>query len=281
MEVNARWADQGLIVVKPHVPTKTSPGDPYGDACAIAEFDWQGEHGAKSIAWDTLTWRSKVLLQMAAEAKQYGENIQFGKTGRRHVMPQKGDYGAAQSMCLEIRNLLAAQPLHLIIAGHTQIAEFEDDNTGAKTAAAGFGLVGKASVMTFADMFDQYVRLFVDQKRPLRSGEQGYRKVMMQLQRGRLFDAGLRVAHELPEAVEIPFSLEGQREVWRQLMGWAAVDRGALLRMGIYSAPNVGKSMFITAVPDELKPLVYVADDPGSEFLRSTWDELLEGGEQK
>lgn len=278
MKIVERWRDEGIIVVKPHVSTKKAPGDPYGDACEIAEKDWEGEFGAKSLVWDTMTWRSKQLLVMAASLKKYGDNIQFGKGGRVHVMPQRGDYGAAQSMCQDIRQLLFAhEDLHLFVLGHQAIAEIENDNN-VVTAMAGFGLVGKASISQYGDIFNQYFRMYVTQQRAMIKGQESSRDVMLQLTKGPLFDAGIRTTVEVPDAVRIPHDLSGQREVWRDLERYTRTpldgSRG-FWRSAWYGPPKVGKTQFLTSIPDEAKPLVYVADDPGSEHLPSTHLKVL------
>lgn len=273
MRIIETWRDHGIIVVKPDVPTKKKPCDPYGDAVAICERDWEGEFGAKSIGWDTMTWRSKQFLQMSAALKKYGDNIQFGQGGRVHTMPQRGDYGAAQSMTLELRQLLFAHDeMHVFVIGHQTVAEYENGD-GVVSAQAGFGTVGKASVGQFGDVFNQYLRMHVEEKRAVIKGQQSSRRVLMQLKKGVMFDAGLRTPLEVPDNIEIPSDLEGQRKVWQELAGYVRQpldgSRG-WWRAAFYAAPKVGKSQFLTSIPDEAKPLVYVADDPGSEHLPST-----------
>lgn len=278
MRIIETWRDQGLVVVKPDVPKKGQPTDPYGDACDIADFDWEGAFDAKTIMWDTMTWRSKQFLQMSAAQKKYGDNIQFGKGGRVHTMPQRGDYGAAQSMCMELRQLLFAHDeMHVFVAGHQQFAEFEDGNKIVATTA-GFGLVGKSSVATFGDIFNQYLRMTVHEKRAMIKGQESYRKVVLQLTKGPVFDAGIRTPVSVPDEIEVPGTLDGQREVWKELEGYTRQpldgSRG-WWRTALYSPPKVGKTQFLTSIPDEAKPLVYVADDPGSEHLPSTHPEVL------
>lgn len=278
MEIIKTWEDHGLIVVKPAVPSKKKPGDPYGDAVAIAETDFEGMFGAKTLQWDTMTWRAKVFLQMSASMGKFGNNISFGTGGLQHKMPQKGDYGAAQSMAMELRQLLFAhEDMHLFIAGHQVIAEIEGPE-GVVGNAAGFGLVGKASIGTYGDIFNQYLRMHVVQKHAMMKGQDSSRKVMLQLVKGQVFDAGIRSTVEMPEEIEVGKTLDSQRQVWRDLEGYARVpldgSRGRW-RCALYSPPKVGKTQLLTSIPDEAKPIVYVADDPGSEHLPSTHPEVL------
>ena len=277
MEIDKRYESAGLVIVKPYRPSAKAPGDPYGDACMIAERDWRKEYGARTLVWDTATWRSKVFLQMASHYKKFGQNIQFGTGGRTHTLPQKGDYGAAQSMMLEIRQILLEQPMHVIMVGHQHIAEYENED-GVVSAGGGFGLVGKASVATFGDVFNQYLRMYVEQKHAMIAGQVSQRRVMLQFKKGPLFDAGIRTTQDMPDTVEVPATLDGQRALWGQLLNYFRIPldgSSPWLRMGIYAAPKVGKSQFVTSIPDALKPLVYIADDPGGEDMLSTFPEVL------
>lgn len=254
---------ENFLIIQPD----KKKGDPFVDCMKIAEFDWAGE-GYKSLIWDTLTERARTFRNMSAMLMKYTtQPMQFGSGPNKMIVPSPGDYGAAQALSINLRAMLQEQPLHTFMLGHIG-RETKGKGDDLIVTSAGFALVGQALISSFGSDFDQYLRLFV---------QSGF--VYAQLKSHPVYGSGIRTTKELPKELLVPHELTKMRALWGSFMEMSGIDPAdpatGYLRVGMYSEPKVGKSTFVTALPESLLPAVYIADDPGSEYMRTTFPEVL------
>lgn len=264
-----------FLVVEPEIGKGVDPMD---EAMNMAGRDWAKE-GYKGIIWDTMTETATRVLMAVAATTTFGvKHITIGTGANAIRIPDRGDYRAAQTVAATLQKMLFRQDCHLMVLGHEGV-ETKGKGEDIEILNGGFALVGQAKIATYGAMFDQYIRLYP--WKTMKDGQMVATQVRAQLLAGTLYGAGIRGDTESPPAwLEVPNTLEGQVEWWKQILeiSGIALDRPltGFLRGAMYAAPKVGKTRLAGSLAALVGPCVYLAWDDDSKRLRSIFRKLKE-----
>ena len=266
-----RWGYEPIIVVKPNLKS----GDPFAEVASILDSPWnEPPFNAGTIVLDTITSLANVFLDMSASEGRYtNKPIQFGRGKHVVTIPAEGDYRVGQRLSQELADMALDIPMDVLFLGHVGVeAKGKKGDSGYSILRAGMGTVGGAQVASYGGQFDQYV--FLKHKR-----KQDKTSVVTQLVGDGIYSAKVREdgTSPPPQVVDLPNDLEGQREWYRARAKEAGIDfddplTTGYFRMGIYSEIGVGKTRLALSAPRG--PIVYIAVDKGSEYLRSMFSQL-------
>ncbi len=260
-----------VYVVKP----KLGGGDPFEHAAEVVDFPWREEFGAQVMVIDTITAWSNEFMNLSADDDTFAGkkgNIRFGGGKYDVAIPSRGDYRVGQRLSQEITTLAFEQDMHVIFCGHVGIeGKSRSDDGVFQILRAGAATVGAATVGTYGGQFDQYWRLKYKSK-------QDKSNLIVQRQGDQIFGAKLRIdtSKPLPD-VPLPNTLDLQRKFWLEQLGECSVDLEnpgltGYTRAMIYGEIGTGKTRLALSFP--MGPIVYIAVDASSEFLRSMYREL-------
>ena len=269
--LDIRWKWRDIIVVKADMRS----GDPYQNLCDIIDKPWhKPPFNARGMVLDTVSEFAQTGLSMSADVGNYtNKPIQFGRGKHLLTIPTEGDYRVAQRFAQEVTELAFDQPLDFCGVGHVGVeAKGKKGTTGYSILRAGMATVGGAQVSSYGGQYDQYIYLKYKSK-------QDKKTVVAQLSGDGIYAAKVREDGSNPpeQAVVVPNNLEGMREFWLTRAIEAGLDlddpeNTGYYRSAIYGEIGTGKTPLALAMPR--LPLVYIAVDTNSEFLRSLRYEL-------
>jgi len=258
---------ENLIVVRPNLDTR----DPYSEACKIVDAPWEKEFGAKTLMLDTVDAYAESFRNMSAQAMTYtNKPLTFGVGKHAIYMPDRGDYRAGQTLIQELTNLAFDKEMHLIACAHTAV-QTKEKGGEVLVLRGGAATVGSAQVDTYGGQFDQYFRLYYAKKKDTT-------EVTAQVRGDGVYNAKHREDGVLPPRdIFVPNTLKEQMAWWDARMEEAGIDSQDPLLTGyiramLYGEIGVGKTRLGLSFP--YGPIVYVAVDKNSHFMRSMYREL-------
>lgn len=285
---------QNFIIVKPLEYPSDGVFDPWLDAVRIANFPWRETYGAAGICYDT---GSECWYQVQrfvsnekskeADAPVYGDP-DGRETGEMFRATRFTDYQDGQGLTLSLMKTWAKcaqrQDLHLWVIGHrAAVQEKIGKGKNATTQLVGYGMdmPGSKHTLTTTKFFEEYV-YFTNQgvMEP---------EIRLHLKPDQYHIAKFRSMNlEVPAWMDLPFDEEELYEIWRKLAGWRGINyedpRGRKFCMAAYGDGGMAKTATITSQPPEFYaqgPMVYVAYDPASHQMSSTWPGIAKLKEKK
>lgn len=248
--------------------------DPYQEAARIVDAPWRERFGTETMIIDTIDAWAGEFKDMSAEEDAFAGkkgNIRFGAGKYQVAMSDRGDYQAGQTLTQEITNLAFDQDMHLIVCAHVGIqAKTKGESGIVKILRAGAATVGGAQVDTYGGQYDQYWRLKYKSK-------QDQQHLVAQFIGDPIYNAKLREDGELPPPdVPVPNTLREQEAFWHKWLNHSGVfldkPETGWTRACLYGEIGTGKTRLALSFPK--RPMIYVAVDANSEFLRSMYREL-------
>ena len=273
-----------IIVVKPHL----SSGDPYNEASQIMRYNWRrwimehyGIQTPGTLVVDTMTAYAEEITNMSADNLTYSRKnpITFGSGDDQVVIPAEGDYGVGQRLSMQLTKKAWDQPMDVCFIGHTGVEargkRGGQGDKGYEILRAGFALVGQATVAKYGGKFDTYIRTKIESY-----NKENY--YVAQLRPDAIYGAGGRGnTFNVPFEVTLKQDWKSQTDFWRERVKELRIDledeAKGYFRVALYGEPKTGKTWL--AFHMLRRPIIYVAVDEGSEFLRSCPQRLLDATE--
>ena len=143
--------------------------------------------------------------------------------------------------------------------------------TGVQTCALPISTVGSAQVSTYGGQYDQYWRLHYPSK-------QNKSEIRVQTGGDPIYSGKHRNDGEpVTEDFFLPWDFNGQKKFWMDRIDEAGIDLNdpiltGYVRACLYGELGTGKTRLALSAP--FGPIVYLAVDKNSEFLRSMAREL-------
>lgn len=261
----------------------------YKQAIQLARHPWHEEEfgGRKGVAtiWDTVGEMSWGITRYVAttglggvkDAPLYGDVDPSSPEAYRAHRFQ--DYQDGQGMTLDVmKAALRNQNLHTIMISHRDEKTTSVRRGGEiQTTLDGYGFqtIGSKHTLTVGKLFNEYIWL------ENRAYESDDPEIWAHVRPDHLHQGKLRTLDkDVEDEFLIPFELAGMQEAWLKLFKWSGVTAagpGRKAKAGLYAPSGWGKTTWATALPQQVFDagyVVYIAYDPGSEFLPTTWPQL-------
>ena len=274
--------------------------DVYHEAAKLARRDWRDEFGASAVVIDTATSLGNDLLQYVARAGLGRVKdpmiLAAGDPVNRIVAPEMQDYGKAQDLLEALLRIWGTQPVHVFVLAHRgevmkivkvtergQLKEFEH-----------YGFKGPGEKMTkyAGGLFSQYTYL------ENIAGPSQPPSIRWRLTDTKDYRAKTRQLHaEAKPYIDLKWNqadpvgnLAMLRNAHNQVARWHGIRWDAPRQTGLagrtfwqccYAQSGHGKTTLFTAFPEELfaaGPVIYLAYDPASVYMETTFPELLQAG---
>lgn len=251
-----------------------------------AEEEWGGRKAA-GITFDTTGEMAWSLARMVGQSGMgggsgpiYGEDIDLLDPGsyRAHRFQ---DYQDAQGLTLSlIKSSLTQMPqLDVFHISHRDASYEQISKTDRRFTGFGFQTVGSKHTLTVGKAFNEFMWM------ENRAGGGDRPDIWIHLEGDYEHQGKVRARGDVIDkpVMHVPFSREGMAEVWRELAKFRQIDiadpKSKRFRTGIYAPSGWGKTYLVCSQPPEFFErgfMVYLAFDPGSEYLDSVWPEIVE-----
>jgi len=280
---------KNFLRVQPLEQPEDLPFDPYTDAARIALAPWREKFGASTIIWDTGSecfnmcqrWVS-MTGKGGADGPTYGDPDD-PMSAESYKATRWQDYQDGQGQTLALMKLwaraAARQNMHMIMIGH-RAAQTDSIKRGKEltivTNGYGVDMPGQKYLLQTSKYFEEYLWMSDD----------GYDEpeITLHLRSDGKHQTKFRsMSKDVETSLPIPFDYDEMVEVHRKMATWRGIDfsdpQGRRYSMCLYGNGGTGKTTLATSLPPEVfeqGPVVYVAYDPASFHLSSTWPQLLE-----
>ena len=283
-----------FLVVRPEDYPGVDPGNPkdiYKQVQRLIRAPWANEEWggrkAAGITFDTTGEMAWMLGRMVGQSglgggtgPTYGEDLDLLDPGsyRAHRFQ---DYQDAQGLTMSIikSSLVHMPTMDVFHISHREAAYEQITKTERRFMGFGFQTFGQKQTLTIGKLFNEHMWL----ENKASPGDKP--EIWLHLTGDFEHQGKIRARDDLITETEwlVPFTREGMANIWRELAKLRKIDiadpTGKRFKVGLYAPSGWGKTYLVCSQPPEFFDrgfMVYLAFDPGSEYLDSVWSEIVE-----